>query len=105
LKRRLALVLAGAAGLSTFGLGGAAYAKATITTPLGSGNVGSGGITLDGNSGNPNRLAGYVIIHSDGSVSCDSTGGPYNDDGSDRVDDPSTPQDEGFHDPGTCSPS
>jgi len=94
-KKRLALVLAGAAAMSTLGLF-AAHAD-VVNTPIGNANVDpASGVTLDGNSQNPDPLDGYLILHADGTVSCGDEGGPYNDDGS---------VNDEFEDPGTCNPT
>jgi len=94
-KKRLSLVLAAAAAMGSLSVV-AAHADALINTPLGNANVDpSSGLTLDGNSSNPDPLDGYVIVHPDGTVSCADEGGPYNDNGTDNAE---------FVDPGTCNP-
>ena len=83
MKKRLALVLAAAAAMGSLSVV-AANADALVNTPIGSANVDPAtGITLDGNSTNPDPLDGYLIITPDGTVHCSDQGGPYNDNGTD----------------------
>jgi hypothetical protein len=92
MKKHLALVLAGAAAMGTFGLH-AAIADDTLrqTTPAGTVAILGGGseyyeIWVDGASTNPDPLDGYVAVHSDGDVFCSFDGGPFLDDGTDNPD-------------------
>jgi len=103
-KKRLALVLAGAAAMGGLSIV-AANANALVNTPVGNANVDPAShdtVVLDGNSDNPDPLDGYLIVHADTmSISCSDQGGPYNNDGSE---DESWNQGVGNDDPGTCNP-
>jgi len=85
MKKRLALVLAGAAAFGSLGIH-AALADGTPAGPVIVGIEGGGGddyeIWIDGASTNADPFQGYAAVHSDGDVFCstDNTG-PYNDDG------------------------
>jgi len=104
-KKRLALVLAGAAAMSTLGvLAAHADGVVHVNTPVGTADADpSTGIQLDGNSTNPDPLDGYIIIDQNGTVSCSDEGGPFNDDGTSKNAD--TDPNNDFTAPGTCNPT
>jgi hypothetical protein len=99
-KKRLALVLAGAAAMSTLGmLAAQADGVVHVNTPIGTLDADpSTGIIADGASTNPAPLDGYLIVDQNGVVTCgDGTADqPFDDAGV------ANPE---FVSSGTCNPS
>ncbi len=89
--KKLLTLAVGVFALSS--MAGVASANSTLNTPAGNISVAQDGyiLMLDGNSGNPDPLDGYVGISDDPACVGAFDGGPYNDDGTanpDHIDSP-----------------